>query len=114
MPTPRKALGDKGERLAAAFLIAHGYDIVATNMHIAGGEIDILAQSTNDTLIVAEVKTRMQSTFVRPQANITPAKVRTLRRLAHAVADQNPHTNVQIDILEVDCASGTITHIPNI
>jgi len=114
MPTPSKQLGDKGERLAAAFLIAKGYQIEATNLRLAGGEIDILARVDAETLSVVEVKTRSSSVFVRPQANITPAKLRTLRRLAHAMADRHPNTNVQIDILEVDVATGEIVHIPNV
>lgn len=114
MPTLSKELGNKGERLAAAFLIARGYTIEATNLRLAGGEIDLLSRTPDNTLAVVEVKTRRSSTFVRPQANITPAKLTTLHRLAHAVADRHPNTNVQIDILEVDVATGEITHTPNV
>lgn len=114
MPTPRKELGNKGERLAAAFLIDSGHTIITTNLRLAGGEVDILARTPDGTLAVVEVKTRSSVVVVRPQANITPAKLHTLRRLAHAVADRHPQSNVQIDILEVDASTGKIIHTPNV
>lgn len=110
MPTPSKELGDKGERLAAAFLIAKDYAIVQTNLRLAGGEIDILARDPDGTLVVVEVKTRSSSTFVRPAANITPHKLQTLQRLALVVAGRYPETNVRVDVIEVDGSDEQAIH----
>lgn len=43
MSDTRRAVGDAGEDLAAAFLTRHGLRIVARNVDVDGGEIDILA-----------------------------------------------------------------------
>jgi putative endonuclease len=42
--TPRMRLGASGERLAAGWLEARGYQIVATNWHCAYGEADLIAE----------------------------------------------------------------------
>lgn len=43
MSDPRRAVGSTGERLAAAFLSRHGLRIVARNVEVDGGELDLLA-----------------------------------------------------------------------
>ena len=62
-------VGREGENIAQQYLIKRGYTIRATNLKIAGVEIDIVAQSNqNDTLVnvgearelvLIEVKTRV-------------------------------------------------------
>jgi putative endonuclease len=52
-----RQLGRAGERRAAWFYRLRGYRIVATNVRLASGEIDIVARR-GDTLVIAEVKTR--------------------------------------------------------
>jgi putative endonuclease len=66
-PTPARRLGDRGERLARAYLRGCGYRIVATNVRVpvgvspsgraVVGEIDVVAYE-GDTLTFVEVKTR--------------------------------------------------------
>ncbi len=108
----RQILGREGERRAAAFLLARRYKILRQNWRIAGGEIDILAQDQDGTLIVVEVKTRTESGFANPQDNVDFKKVQTLTRLARAVSTKNPERNVQIDVIEV--TGDKINHIQNI
>jgi hypothetical protein len=55
--TPRMRLGASGERLAANWLEARGYQIIATNWHCAYGEADLIAEREGE-LIFVEVKTR--------------------------------------------------------
>lgn len=108
--SPNKELGSKGERRAAAFLVAAGFEIMATNLRLCGGEIDILARAPEGTIAVVEVKTR-SGDFVRPQANITHQKLMTLRRLAHSVADRYPEANVRVDVIEV---TANINHLVDV
>jgi putative endonuclease len=43
MSDRRKRVGAAGERLAAAFLSGHGVEVVARNLEVGGGELDLLA-----------------------------------------------------------------------
>jgi len=52
-----KALGDFGERVAAAHLEAKGYRIVERNFRVVEAEIDLVARDA-DTLVFVEVRTR--------------------------------------------------------
>jgi putative endonuclease len=52
-----RELGRAGERRAAWFYRLRGYRIVATNLRLASGEIDIVARR-GAIVVVAEVKTR--------------------------------------------------------
>ena len=76
----RKALGDYGERLAAAHLVEKGFVILDRNWRCSAGEIDVVA-ADGDTLVVCEVKTRSGSGFGTPFEAITAAKAGRLHRL---------------------------------
>jgi putative endonuclease len=85
--TLQSGIGSLGEELGCRYLSQKGYKILQTNYcNTSGrrlGEIDIVAQKGKEIVFV-EVKTRFgseQSTFV-PEANITPAKLHKLERIA--------------------------------
>lgn len=73
----RNILGQRGEDLAAAYLLDAGYRIVERNYRNHYGEIDIialsLAQKTR-TLIFIEVKTRKNTLFSHPSEAVTTKK----------------------------------------
>jgi len=82
--------GTHGEALAAAYLEKNGYTVLARNYKndrgYRVGEIDIVARKSK-TIVFVEVKTRVIATeselsTVLPEANITPAKLRKLTRIA--------------------------------
>lgn len=54
--TRRAAVGLAGERLAAAFLESHGLRVVARNVEVEGGEVDIVATDGRSRIVV-EVRT---------------------------------------------------------
>ena len=56
MTERRRRVGEAGERLAAAVLDSHGVRVVARNVAIDGGELDILAIDHGRRLVV-EVRT---------------------------------------------------------
>jgi putative endonuclease len=75
--TPRMRLGASGERLAAGWLEARGYQIIATNWHCAYGETDLIAEREGE-LIFVEVKTRRGDSLGAPKEAVTAAKQRKL------------------------------------
>ncbi|MCL5108698.1 MAG: YraN family protein [Chloroflexi bacterium] len=80
---PRRGLGRAGEDLAAEHLRRQGYRLVARNVRLPGGEIDIVAQE-GDCLVLVEVRTRRGARLGTPEESITPAKKERLCRLADA------------------------------
>lgn len=77
-----RAIGDFGEKVAAAHLAAEGMVILARKWICDVGEADLVARD-GDTLVICEVKTRTSSRYGGPFEAITAHKATTLRRLAH-------------------------------
>ena len=77
----RSARGAEGERVAAEFLEARGYRILARNYRTRWGEVDLIAEDGR-TLVFVEVKVRLDDRFGGPGAAITPAKQIRIVRLA--------------------------------
>lgn len=82
MTATRKSLGDFGEKYARAHLVKSGYVILATNVRLASGEIDIVAQD-GEELGVVEVRTRRGDRFGSPEESVTLAKLERLANLGH-------------------------------
>lgn len=80
-PTYRRRLGDRGEKLAQAFLRSKGYRILETNYRRREGEIDIIAQHGGCVAFV-EVRARRGGEFGSPEESVTEAKKRRLVLLA--------------------------------
>lgn len=95
--TVRQAVGEYGERIAAARLEALGMRILERNWRCADGEIDIVAQD-GPVLVLCEVKTRRSADFGGPLEAVTPAKARRLRRLAACWLRDHPMPAAQIRI----------------
>jgi putative endonuclease len=87
---PRRALGRRGEALAAEHLRRKGYRVLARNERTRHGEIDLIALA-GSTLVFVEVKTRRASggrgspsRRESPLTGLRPLQRRRLRRLAAA------------------------------
>ncbi len=76
-----EAVGRYGESVAAAYLQAQGYAVVARNWRCDHGEVDLVAHD-GSTTVICEVKTRRSRTHGTPQEAVTAVKVERLRRLA--------------------------------
>jgi putative endonuclease len=77
-----RARGTAAEDIAAEYLAAQGMVILRRNFHFGRtGEMDIIAQD-GETLVFVEVKARRTDTYGSPEEAITPAKQRSLRRVA--------------------------------
>jgi putative endonuclease len=77
----RKTLGNLGEAAAAAWLAAHGYEILSRNVRTRRGEIDLVAWH-EDTVVFVEVKSRTGTGFGHPTEAVAAPKQRRLARLA--------------------------------
>ncbi len=83
---PGNAIGARGEDLAAAHLERLGLRVIARNVRVAAGEIDLIAFD-GSTLVFAEVKSaRLRGATPgsgsTPLARLGTAQRRRLRRLA--------------------------------
>lgn len=75
----RKMRGARGEEIAAAFLEARGFRVIAKNWMHRLGEIDLIVERNGEVRFI-EVKLRYTRTFGYPEASITGAKLRHLAR----------------------------------
>lgn len=107
-------LGQRGEDLAAAFLIQQGYTIVERNWRSTSaevrGEIDIVAHQDNE-LVIVEVRTRQGANAADlAVASITPKKAQQLLTLAeiYRAQTQVEHDGVRIDVVVVAITSGNV------
>ncbi len=103
-------LGRWGEDRAARFLRRQGFRVVARNVRVRGGEIDLLCVAPDErTIVVVEVKTRLRTHGhtqlpASPEASVTPDKQRRLSRLAARLAGANGWTGraIRIDVVAVE------------
>ena len=70
-------LGKAGESAALAYLKEKDYQIRHINWHWKHLELDIVAQ-TDDELVVVEVKTRSEAGWEMPEDAVTPIKMRRI------------------------------------
>jgi putative endonuclease len=77
---PRRALGERGERLAVAHLRRAGYEVLARNWRSRHGELDIVAADRR-ALVFCEVKTRVAGGRSGPAAGLDAIGIRKQRRL---------------------------------
>lgn len=119
MVTEKRRLGDLGEELAIRYLKKHNYKILGTKWQKRIGEIDIVAQDQNKTLVFIEVKTRKSASFGPPQEAVNPLKQRKLIKTAQYYILENYKHDVpwRIDVIAVDLDSkkqvGHIRHFKN-
>jgi putative endonuclease len=101
VPIETKALGRKGERRAAWFYRLRGFAIVARNVHIRGGEIDLIARRGR-LLVFVEVKTRQSLAAGEGFDAVTSAKKLQIVRLADAyLAINRHHGEVRFDVVSL-------------
>lgn len=82
MPALSKgSVGQKGEKLAVAYLKKHGYKIIQQNFRCKFGEVDIIGYD-HGTFCFIEVKTRTTETFGLPELAVTKSKQRQITRVA--------------------------------
>jgi len=85
-----KPLGAQGEDAAAKFLQREGYRVLARNVRLGRGEIDIVARD-GDTIVFVEVKSlRTAGDVFRPEDHVDHIKQRRLIAAAKRYMARNP------------------------
>ena len=98
----RAERGRAGENAAAALLEAHGYRIIARNVRVPGGEIDLVCVESG-TLVFVEVKRREGSSFGSALSAVDARKRRKLRMIASDYAQiVAPMARVRFDVVTID------------
>ena len=104
--TSKSELGKFGEDLACGYLVKKGYKILERNFRKPWGELDIISQSPDKTLVFVEVKTVRQSSpqamrqcgndelpdseELEPEMELTNAKLKRLQRTASLYTGNHP------------------------
>ena len=116
-PTPKRALGDRGEQAARQLLETKGMHWVASNWHCEAGELD-LVMLDGDELVVVEVKTRTGEWSGRAEESISQAKRRKLLAAAEwFVATHPEHADRiwRVDILAITLrADGSMLRVSHV
>jgi putative endonuclease len=107
MNNRRQSLGRWGEDMAADYLQAKGYEIIARNVRSKRGEIDLVALE-GKSLIFVEVKTRSSDDYGFPEAAVTHRKQQTLVHCAQAFLLNHPEwgDDWRIDVIAIRKAVG--------
>lgn len=122
MPFAKK-IGDMGERIARYYLEKKKYKIIDLNYRKKWGEIDIIGESKQNSLVFFEVKTRtlVNGKYGLAEESINNYKQRRLLKTAETFLFENKYnpmeTNWQFDVLiiiiNVNAKTARIRHIEN-
>lgn len=105
--------GKYGEKLAADYLIAHGFEVSQTNYRSRFGEIDIIARK-DDMIVFVEVKSLINNAIKAPAMQVDERKQIKLAKTALQYISENEENeefNYRFDVIEV--LNDKINHIEN-
>ncbi|MCR9075465.1 MAG: YraN family protein [bacterium] len=104
---------DRGERAAARFMRKHGHRVIARNLRLPHGEIDLLCvEKSTGTTVIVEVKARSYSAAttrdIDPAASITARKRAKLLSLAKSIKKDARFAArpIRIDVISVRFEQG--------
>lgn len=122
MPSPKRQLGDIGEKIARNYLKRKGYNILENNYRKKYGEVDIVAKDRK-VLVFVEVKTRVYNpevVYFPPEVNVHYFKGKKIERVANIYLSEkkfSENTLWQIDVVTVELnytnRKAKITHFKN-
>ena len=94
-------LGNKGEMLAARYLLDSGFAIHEYNWRSGHKEIDLIAKE-RDTLVFIEVKTRRNENYGDARETVTPQKMRNIVTAAEAyIKKKEIDAPIRFDIVAI-------------
>ncbi|MEK7629917.1 MAG: YraN family protein [Patescibacteria group bacterium] len=120
--TKKSEIGEKGENYACTYLENKSYKILNRNYREVFGELDIIALAPDKTLVFVEVKTMTGSGgFLRPEDQMTAAKLKKFRRVAQFYAGKheeliNDKKGWRLDLVAILITDGKpeISHYENV
>jgi len=101
-----KSVWIRGEDAAARFMKKQGCKVLARNLRLPIGEIDLLClDRASDSIVIVEVKARVRTSDATPdpESSITAAKKRKLITLAKAISKREGYQGkgIRIDVIAV-------------
>jgi putative endonuclease len=101
-PLWRRWFGTRSEAAAARFLKAQGYRILARNVRLTSGELDIIALD-GSVIVFVEVRSTEGADAERPAASVDEVKQRRLTQLALEFLQKNRllDRSARFDVLAV-------------
>lgn len=114
----KRLQGRQGESEAVSFLENKGYRIIRRNFGKRGGEIDVIAEDPEKTLVFVEVKTAFQMHFGDPAFWVSKKKQRTIGKIAEIyLAEENlQDRKCRFDVVTVIMKKGqrpAVNHFEN-
>lgn len=107
--------GRTGEKLALAYLEHKGMQLMAHNVRLAGGEIDLILRDGH-TVVFCEVKTRTHASFAQAVSAVDAQKRRRICQAALAYAKKHGllNTSLRFDTVLITGSGekAQIEHIP--
>jgi putative endonuclease len=112
----RRALGARGEELAARYLVRRGFRVLEANARCRFGEIDLIALHAG-TVVFVEVKGKTGKALGPPEEMVTAWKRRRLTRLARWYLQRRGWLDrpARFDVVAVAWEPGgaVVRHIPD-
>ena len=109
-------IGQRGEEIAARFLLSEGFDLLHRNWRSGRYELDIVARKEG-VLHIVEVKSRKADGLTAPEEAMTRKKFNALFRAAQQyVALYRIDADTQFDLIAVDLlpdSTPRLRYIPN-
>ncbi|MEO8382752.1 MAG: YraN family protein [Acidobacteriota bacterium] len=109
-----RVLGVRGERRAAWFYRLRGYTLVARNVRLPAGEIDLVVRR-GSVIVIAEVKSRQSLTAGEGHEAVGRTKRERMIRLGDQYAARHAHAHLRYDILSLFWTGRrfVVTHYPD-
>ena len=105
--------GASGEDAAIEYLVSKGFIILTRNFRVKIGEIDCVARDKDGTLVFVEVKSSRTAVCGHPFSWITPAKQRTLAKVARWYLSKECIFRGACRFDAIAICNGKIEHIKN-
>ena len=112
----RAETGRRGEAAAARWYQKQGCRLLTHNFHTRMGELDVVVQEPDGTIVICEVKTRAEGSLASPAEAVDRPKQRRLIRAAEAYLQRTGLSDapVRFDVAEVYFASVSGSQIADI
>ena len=92
----KRLLGKWGQKQSEKFLKAKGCKILSRNFSCRTGEIDLIAATSDGTVVFVEVKTRANEDFADAEGTVTTAKKQRMTRAANLFVKKHKLENLPL------------------
>jgi putative endonuclease len=114
-PPVAKARADRArsaEAAVAAYLVQHGFAVVAQNLRLGRLELDVVARR-GPLIVVVEVRTRGAGAWTTAFGSIDSAKRKRIRRAGERLWQRRYKNDASVERMRFDAASVTFDEMGN-